>query len=110
MKNIKMFILICILALSLLSINGFESSMAADTKPIVILVFDDNLITTYTNVLPILDAKGWRGVVATVPNYVGFDSASMTKAQIQDLSNRGWEIASHGLNHVREGNIGSNLL
>lgn len=68
----------------------------------VILVFHDGYASAYTKALPRMKAKGWSGVVAiNPPTYIG--GSFLTLAQLKELSHNGWEIVSHGKDHVSFG-------
>jgi peptidoglycan/xylan/chitin deacetylase (PgdA/CDA1 family) len=67
-------------------------------KPKVILTFDDGSAGVYTKAFPYMQARGIRGV-----SYIGslmVDTANyMTKAQLTELYNAGWDIGNHTAHH-----------
>ncbi len=66
----------------------------------VSLTFDDGFESTYTNVLPILSAKGIKGTAFITTSYIG-QPGSMTWDQVRELQNSyGWEIGNHTLTHA----------
>jgi peptidoglycan/xylan/chitin deacetylase (PgdA/CDA1 family) len=67
-------------------------------KPIV-LTFDDGNDNTYTRAFPVLQKYGFTGTAYLVHNFIGA-AGFMTKAQILELYEAGWEIGSHSLSHV----------
>lgn len=73
-----------------------NASFLLPNKP-VILSFDDGMVNVYTNATPIMDSFGFKGVMAIITDSVG-TGQFMTWTQINDLKNKGWEIASHSIN------------
>ncbi|EJN57243.1 polysaccharide deacetylase family protein [Halogranum rubrum] len=72
----------------------------------VMLSFDDIHASVYHLAFPIMEEFGLKGTVAVPPDIIGND-ARMTKDEIQELHDAGWEIASHsndlqGLYGLRE--------
>lgn len=67
----------------------------AAKKGQVMLSFDDIHASVYHLAFPIMEEFGLKGVLAVPPDIVGND-ARMTKDEIQELHDAGWEIASHG--------------
>ncbi|SEP28064.1 Polysaccharide deacetylase [Halogranum amylolyticum] len=61
----------------------------------VMLSFDDIHASVYHLAFPIMEEFGLKGVLAVSPDIIGNDGR-MTKDEIQELHDAGWEIASHG--------------
>lgn len=72
--------------------------LGALEKPIVI-TFDDGDKSNITNALPILKQHGIRAEFFITTGRVGSDDAAMTKFDIQQLSDAGMSIQSHGVTH-----------
>ncbi len=68
------------------------------TSGAVTIMVDDGEISTYTDILPALNTFGFKGSAAIISGAIG-DDGQMTKAQLVDLQNKGWEIVSHSVNH-----------
>jgi peptidoglycan/xylan/chitin deacetylase (PgdA/CDA1 family) len=66
-------------------------------KPII-LSFDDSRKDSYTNGTPIMDKYGFIGVMAIISNLVGSSNNYMNWSDINNLKNKGWELASHSIN------------
>ena len=66
-------------------------------KPII-LTFDDGYEDNYTQMLPLLEARGMRAVVFVVTNDIGLPDY-LTWDELHDMSRRGIEIGSHTANH-----------
>ena len=66
-------------------------------KPII-LTFDDGYEDNYTQMLPLLEARGMRAVVFVVTNDIG-QPDYLTWDELRDMSRRGIEIGSHTANH-----------
>jgi peptidoglycan/xylan/chitin deacetylase (PgdA/CDA1 family) len=64
----------------------------------VSLTFDDGLLSTYTNGLPLLKKYGLASTEYIVSGKIGTDS-HMTVDQIRQFQNEGSEIASHTVDH-----------
>lgn len=65
-------------------------------RPVVILGFDDLKVTQYTTAFPYMQARGIKGSVHVVKNYIGLDGTRMTLAQIQELYAAGWDACLNG--------------
>jgi peptidoglycan/xylan/chitin deacetylase (PgdA/CDA1 family) len=65
----------------------------------IVLSFDDGNENTYSTAFPILQKYGFKGTSYIVYNYVGAKNF-MTKDQIRELYEAGWEIGSHSISHV----------
>lgn len=67
-------------------------------KP-VILTFDDGYETNYTELLPILEARGLKATIFMVGNDIGRERY-LSWEQLKDMQQRGIEIGSHTANHL----------
>ena len=81
--------------------NWTQDRFTMPNKP-VILVFDDGWLNVITNATTMMDEYGYIGVASIITDLVG-DSAGggggrMDWDDIQNLSDKGWEIASHSIN------------
>jgi peptidoglycan/xylan/chitin deacetylase (PgdA/CDA1 family) len=70
----------------------------SNNQPLVTFVFDDGYELVYTRAKPIFDAQGEVACAAIVLDYID-KPGRMTKTQILELQNDGWEIASHTVTH-----------
>ncbi|ONI62635.1 hypothetical protein CSIV_14265 [Microbacterium sp. CSI-V] len=77
--------------------SALRASMVS-ARGAVVLIFDDNWADHYTDVAPLLEARGFRATFAVNPSTFG-GGGRMTAAQVLDLYNRGHEIANHGQTH-----------
>ena len=68
-------------------------------KP-VIINFDDAKKSIFLNATAIMNNYSFTATLGVITNLVGSDSTFMNWSDIQNLSNQGWEIASHSTNHV----------
>jgi len=72
----------------------------ADLPPRPILItFDDGDLDVYENAFPIMQKYGFTGVFYLVANYVG-QPGYISVAQIKEMTDAGWEVGSHSLNHI----------
>ena len=62
------------------------------------MTFDDGLESTYTIAFPLMEQYGIKGTVYVVPTWVG-QPGYLTLAQLTELHNAGWTIASHTWDH-----------
>ena len=71
------------------------------TEGMVSLTFDDSWLSQYTNALPILQTAGLKGTfyLTTQPVKEGWDDF-MIPANIQDIAQKGHEIAGHTVTHA----------
>jgi peptidoglycan/xylan/chitin deacetylase (PgdA/CDA1 family) len=73
-------------------------------RPKLIFTMDDNWLTQYTEAYTRMSAKGLRGTIAVIPSKVD-TSGYMTKAQLQEVYDAGWDLANHTMNHVYLGQV-----
>jgi peptidoglycan/xylan/chitin deacetylase (PgdA/CDA1 family) len=64
----------------------------------VIFTMDDQWSTQYTEAFPILQEYGMKGNIAVISNEVG-STGKMTKAQLQEVYDKGWDLMVHTVNH-----------
>lgn len=86
---------------------------AKTPKPIVVFTFDDGGLQDYTVMKPLFDEFGYKPTTYIVPNFVGKTIGTveyMSKAQITELYNDGWEIASHTMNHLAMGSSSAEVI
>ena len=86
------------------------------------IVFDDGYESVFYIALPLMEKYGFTGTVFPVGNYIGkmndWDvnfgginkARHLSKYQIVELSNNGWEIGSHGLTHTAFTSLSRNKL
>jgi len=65
----------------------------------IILTFDDGSESVYTTAFPVMQEYDFTGTVYIIYKYMG-TPAYMNVEQISELYDWGWEVGSHGLNHV----------
>jgi len=78
------------------------------SKPIVITL-DDGYDDNYTTAYPILKKYGFTASVFMISSYINGDKF-MSLAQLKELSNSGWEIEDHTVNHVSLTTVDSNTV
>ena len=74
-----------------------DGSYALPEKPII-LVFDDGWLSVFTNATPVMDDYDFIGVVSIITGKALNVANYMNWTQIQNLSDKGWQIASHSFN------------
>ena len=94
----------CFLAVMLLMLvfpfqPQFTRPAFGNPDKIVALRFDDGYQDFYDNVKPYLDTKGFKATLAITTGFVGTEGY-MDWTTIQELDSSGYEIASHGTNHL----------
>ena len=65
----------------------------------IVLTFDDGYENIYTEMLPILEAKGMKAVVYVITNELD-KPGYLTLEQVKDMQKRGIEIGSHTADHL----------
>ncbi len=86
-------------------------SHAGAQEKSVVLTFDDAYASVYKHAFPVLRANGVRATLYVPAGYIGrlddwdvnfcnLRFQHMTADQIIDLQAAGWEIGSHGINHL----------
>ena len=63
-----------------------------------VITFDDGFESTYTIAFPIMQQYGIKGTVYVVPAWIGAPGY-LTLAELTELHNAGWTIASHTWDH-----------
>lgn len=81
-----------------LLVKAINFGASLPEKP-VIITFDDNDITVYTEAYPIMREFGLTGTNYLVGNRLGSDGF-MSIDQLKELSAAGWEVGSHSMTHV----------
>ncbi len=101
--------------------NGFNTTTFQDyilhrygngtmPKKPAILTFDDGCLGILTNASTKLDEYGFVGVAAIVTNWTNStvrDEFRLNWTDVSSLISKGWEIASHSVNHTRYTNLNS---
>jgi peptidoglycan/xylan/chitin deacetylase (PgdA/CDA1 family) len=64
-----------------------------------VFVYDDGPITDYTKAFPVHQEEDAPACVGAVSNLVLNDEDSLSKTQLAEMENAGWEIMSHTVNH-----------
>jgi peptidoglycan/xylan/chitin deacetylase (PgdA/CDA1 family) len=97
---------ICVSVLFLyLFFSAMVSPTFAQTDGKVSFTFDDGFLSTFTNALPILSARGIPGTEYVTTGFIdsgmtGDGFAAMSWDQLSSLQNQyGWEIGSHTVTH-----------
>ncbi len=67
--------------------------------PKIVITFDDGAESIYLNAYPIMKQYGIKGTVFINTAYIG-TPWYMTLAELQELHNAGWTIASHANEHI----------
>jgi peptidoglycan/xylan/chitin deacetylase (PgdA/CDA1 family) len=65
----------------------------------IIITFDDGNLDVFTSAFPIMQRYNFTGVAYLVYHYLGAPGY-MDRGQVKTLAKNGWEIGSHGLNHL----------
>lgn len=91
---------VLLLSATLLSLGLFLSPAAAQAKGTVSFTFDDGAKTIAANGLPVFKKYGVPATIYLSTAYIGVDSWYMDWNQVKKLRSAGWEIASHGHEHV----------
>ena len=66
----------------------------------IILVFDDGWSSVYYNATPIMDNYSFIGVAGIIMDRPTGTLNYMNWTEIANLSSKGWQIASHSMNHT----------
>ena len=72
-------------------------NVVSSTDPAVI-TFDDGFESTYTIAFPLMQQYGIKGTVYVVPDWLGAPGY-LTLAELTEMHNAGWTIASHTMDH-----------
>lgn len=66
-----------------------------ESLPFVTLTFDDGWESQYNLAYPILKRYNYQATAFVIPPYIDVNPGYMTKLQLRDLQNQGWDISSH---------------
>ena len=80
-------------------------------KPMITLRFDDQRLSVYQNAYPVMDNYGFKGMIAVITgrpnlgndpdiNYGSINADGMTKEQLIEIRNKGWDLVSHTHTHA----------
>src|SRR5206468_12387676 len=92
-----------------LGIQQFDSQHELHAQPlsesgtndkVVILNFDDNRKSQFTQVKPILDKYGFKATFYVVCNYLDNKNGYMNWTELETLYKEGHDIGSHTMNHA----------
>lgn len=79
-------------------IDNLENGTSLPDKPLII-TFDDGYLDNYTNAYPILKKYGFTATIFVVTDFISSDPRFMTWDQVRELSNAGFSIGSHTMQH-----------
>jgi|GEM_PF-3778296 Polysaccharide deacetylase. len=85
---------------------GFTIAPKPGICPMFVFIDDDGSADVYTRLKPIFESRGVPCTVAVVSGWVGkdhvgsWDGRALTKYQLLELQDMGWEIASHERTHI----------
>ncbi|MBU3758986.1 MAG: polysaccharide deacetylase family protein [Candidatus Omnitrophica bacterium] len=88
-----------------LTLMGFRCGTLSDLQKkdaggrMFLLTFDDGCLSHYEHVRPILEDRGFRGVFFVSAGLIG-SGRCMTASQLRGMVKAGFEIGSHGYDHV----------
>ena len=106
-KNVTQDLKSNIIDTSFLNVSGGQSK-----RPLVTFIDDDGAESVYTRLKPIFESKGVPCTVAIVSDWVGKENVgnqgnlkAMSREQILELQDMGWEIASHEKTHQGMTNV-----
>lgn len=91
--------------LAALTLMGFQSARIEDliqpsgAERLFLLTFDDGHVSHFDHVRPVLKDRGFSGVFFVSAGLVG-EKGYMTSAQLREMVKLGFEIGSHGYDHV----------
>lgn len=69
------------------------------TKPAVMIMFDDNIESTYTKAFPYLKAKNMVATIYTPSDLIG-DVGYINSSQLLDLNAHNWNVGNHTKTHA----------
>lgn len=76
-------------------------------KPQIIIDFDDNKSTAYSDAFPVMQALGLKGSMNVISSAVGNTGGGfMTQAQLQEMYDAGWDMCNHTHSHTQNSYYG----
>lgn len=69
-----------------------------NAKPMCSFWFDDGWKSTYTEAFPVLEEKGFQGVLSVISSHVGYENFC-SKAELDVMYEAGWDLVNHTHNH-----------
>ena len=89
-----------------LSLAGETASLTVDelrigeqSRPKIIVTFDDGNATDYTEAYSYMESKGLKGILFVPAANVG-EVNQITLAQMQEMYADGWDMGNHSYNHI----------
>ena len=90
--------------------QAYEELLHEQKQPVqknVILTFDDNYESQYTVALPILEKYGFNATffvycngIVDKPTIDKFNQSLMSKQQLEDITDKGYDIEAHSISHM----------
>jgi len=106
MRSLTAILILILIPLQIISANIVN---AQATKPVVILGFSDGYKSQYTIGYPYLKTYGYKAFIMVIANLVNDttpfeDQDLMSWTEINTLEAKGYNVISHGYNHVHMAN------
>ncbi len=79
--------------------EAIHGEAALPARPII-LSFDDGYENHYSQVFPMLKARGFAGSFAVITGFIGDNGVYMTWGDIKEMADGGMEFMSHTVSHV----------
>lgn len=93
-------------AIALTGVTGIGTVAASDgADNMLVLIYDDGHLEDYTEALPLHQEFDAPGCVAACPGLIGTDERWLTREQLDEIYDAGWEIMSHSIEHRALGEI-----
>ena len=73
--------------------------LSDDNRPMVVMTFDDGYESVYTEALPLLSSYEIPATFYPALNFIGKENY-MSPRQVKSLTNLGWEIGAHTIDHT----------
>jgi len=84
--------------------NDFRILPPSHKKGVITITFDDGWRSVSKNAFPIMEEYGFRGVAYIIPETLGsFSPVYMSKRDIVELSDSGWDISGHNMEALNYG-------
>lgn len=92
-------------AVALGALSAAGSAAAQDSKPRLVFTYDDGYVQDYTQTFSVHKKFDAPACVAVPSNNVGRSNQFLSESQLTEMTNSGWELMSHGINHEAIGPV-----
>lgn len=88
-----------------LSLSALPVASAEPSNGQLVFVYDDGPVSDYTKAFPVHQEENAPACVGAIANIVEADDEGLSRAQLLEMQDAGWEVMSHTLDHRAVGPV-----